>query len=125
MPQEILAVIGLFLCILVLGGTYMKNRHRERLALIQYGKDSTVFRKPYKNSALKFGLLLLSVGMGILVGSMLDGIFNSEPKCTFSCIFMFGGMSLLYYHQYIGSRQHNDYHETKAKTFMEDDDELI
>ncbi len=125
MPEEILAVIGTFLSILILGSTYLRNRHRERLALIQYGKDSTVFSKPYKNSALKFGLLFLSVGSGIFVGSILDAIFNSHPACTFACIFMFGGLSLIYYHQYAGGKPLNDYQSKHSKNFMEEEDELI
>ncbi len=125
MPQEILAVIGVFLSILILGTTFLKNRHRERLALIQYGKDSTVFSKPYKNSALKFGLLFLSVGLGIFIGGILDSIFNSHPACTFGCIFIFGGLSLIYYHQYSSGKSLNDLTLKQTKSFMEDDDELI
>jgi hypothetical protein len=125
MPQEVLAVIGTFLSIMILGGTYLKNRHRERLALIQYGKDSTVFNKPSRNSALKFGLLFLSVGAGILIGGTLDSVFNTQPTCSFACIFIFGGLSLIYYHQYSGGKSLDIYDHQKSNAFDHDDDEIL
>ncbi len=126
MPQEILAVIGTFLSIMFLGITYLKNRHRERLALIQYGKDYTVFRKPNKNSSLKMGLLFFSVGSGILIGGALDGMFeNQGPLCVFACIFIFGGLALLYYHQYINGKSMQDFKTPFDKNDGIDDDELL
>ena len=69
---------------MVLGIIFLKNRHRERLALIQYGKDSSVFHgKERKNNALKMGLLFMSIGAGLLVG-IFDNLFHTEPACTFA-----------------------------------------
>ncbi|MBK8700111.1 MAG: hypothetical protein IPN29_11505 [Saprospiraceae bacterium] len=105
MASEIIATIGFFTTLMVLGTIYLRNRHRERLALIQYGKDSSIFSgKDRKNSTLKFGLLFMSVGAGLLIGIFLDSVFNTEPACTFACIFIFGGFSLIFYHQYLNGR---------------------
>ena len=55
MADQILAVIGFFTTVMVLGIIFLKNRHRERLALIQYGKDSSVFHgKERKNTPGNF-----------------------------------------------------------------------
>lgn len=119
MADEVLAVIGFFTTVMVLGTIFLRNRHRERLALIQYGKDSSVFSgKERKNSALKWGLLFMSVGAGLLIGVFLDNIFDTHPACTFACIFIFGGFSLVYYHQHLNGKLggyesfKNDYKDT-------------
>ncbi|HRD06295.1 MAG: DUF6249 domain-containing protein [Saprospiraceae bacterium] len=119
MADQILAVIGFFTTVMVLGIIFLKNRHRERLALIQYGKDSSVFHgKERKNNALKMGLLFMSIGAGLLVGIFFDNLFHTEPACTFACIFIFGGFSLVYYHQYLHGKIggldsfKNDYKDT-------------
>ena len=115
MASEILGTIGFFTTLMVLGVIFLKNRHRERLALIQYGKDSSVFHgKDRKNNTLKFGLLL--------VGIFLDKVFDSEPACTFACIFIFGGFSLIYYHQYLNGRIGS---YDSGKDDFKDNDDLI
>ena len=72
MADQILAVID-FLPPLWCWELSFENRHRERLALIQYGKDSSVFhgKRKKKNNALKMGLLFMSIGAGLLVGIFL------------------------------------------------------
>ena len=121
MADEIIAIIGFFTSLMVLGIIFLKNRHRERLALIQYGKDSSVFHgKDKKNSTLKIGLLFMSIGAGLLVGIFLDGIFNTHPACTFASIFIFGGFSLVYYHQYMSGKIGG--YENFKNDFKDDDD---
>ncbi|HMS99066.1 MAG TPA: hypothetical protein PLQ57_15910 [Saprospiraceae bacterium] len=123
MASEILGTIGFFTTLMVLGVIFLKNRHRERLALIQYGKDSSVFHgKDRKNNTLKFGLLFMSVGAGLLVGIFLDKVFDSQPACTFACIFIFGGFSLIYYHQYLNGRIGS---YDSGKDDFKDNDDLI
>jgi hypothetical protein len=48
---------------------------------------------------MKIGLLLFSIGAGLLLGGTLDNIFDTEPLCAFSFILLFGGFSLMFYHQ--------------------------
>ena len=43
---------------------------------------------------LKFALLLIGVGLGLIVGSFLDMIFHIEEVAYFSMIFIFGGTGL-------------------------------
>ena len=125
MAAEVLSVIGFFSSLMIFGIMYLRNRHRERLALIQYGKDSSVFNKGnWKNAPLKMGLLLLSMGAGILVGSIIDSIFNSAPVGIFSCVFLLGGFALIYYHQYVSGKI--DINLNRSYKMDEDiDDEIL
>ncbi len=82
---------------------YLKNRRIERTALIAAGLDASIFKESEKKSTihhtLKFGILSVGVGLGIIIGDLLAQSSNlSEPTAYFSMIFIFGGMSLLLYY---------------------------
>ncbi len=124
MAAEVLSVIGFFSTLMIFGIMFLRNRHRERLALIQYGKDSSVFNKGNgKNTPLKMGLLFLSIGAGLLIGRIIDGIFNSEPVGIFSCVFLLGGFALIYYHQYVNGKV--DINLNKHFKIDDEDDEIL
>lgn len=127
MPEAVLSIIGSFVCTMVLGVIYLKNRHRERLALIQYNKDYTIFSPPKHrgNSSLKIGLLLLSIGAGLLIGGTIDRIFNTEPAAAFSFIFMFGGYALIFYHRLISKQEIQNISKNTSKPGLNDDDALV
>jgi len=59
------------------------------------------------NKALKFGLLLLSIGLGLLVGLIVDSILNTEPAGVFVSILILGGISLIFYHIHISAKNKN------------------
>jgi F0F1-type ATP synthase assembly protein I len=127
MPEAVLSVIGTFLCTMILGITYLKNRHRERLALIQYNKDYTVFgpQKSNANSSLKFGLILLSIGAGLFIGGIFDKTFDTDPLFTFAFIFIFGGLSLVFYHRSISRQESQQNIKSPKSSSSFDDDHLV
>ncbi|RCS27547.1 hypothetical protein DUT90_05390 [Polaribacter sp. WD7] len=72
---------------------YFSTRNKERMALIEKGVDASIFMKGHaKNAApfwkvfvLNLGLLAMGIGVGILLGSLLDyyfgynGPYNERP----------------------------------------------
>jgi hypothetical protein len=96
----------LFICTfaVIFGLRYMANK--ERMAMIEKGMDIGSFKaqsqsQPYKN--LKWGLLLIGVGLGLFLAFVLDNsIFNNANKwghkeneaIYFSLIAIFGGLGL-------------------------------
>jgi hypothetical protein len=120
MATEIIGTIGFFITMIIFIVTFFKTRHTERMALINSGRTAKVFQgnDSDTNQALKFGLILLSVGLGLLVGMIFDSIFDTEPAAVFVCILIFGGISLIFYHSYINGKN-------KATELPHDIDDMV
>jgi ABC-type Fe3+-siderophore transport system permease subunit len=99
---EVLIPISMFASTFGILYVYFSSRHRERMALIDKGADPSLFRNPIRSGAgtLKFGLLLVGVALGILMGALLTGIVPAmrEETANFSMIFLFGGLALIVNH---------------------------
>jgi uncharacterized oligopeptide transporter (OPT) family protein len=94
---DILIPIALFA--MIYGIVYLMVRKKERLALLQKGADATIFESSKQPSSLKWGLLLVGIGTGILLGKVLSiYTYLDEEPATFSMICLFGGVSLIIYH---------------------------
>ncbi len=101
----VLVPIVLFIVIaaIIISNSYFKNRRMERTALIASGKGADIFnegdRKPAYYLALKFGLLLIGLGIGLLMGDYLENITQMpEPVAYLSMMFLFGGIGLIAYY---------------------------
>lgn len=88
----ILVPLGAFAMIVFI----RKFENTERLKMIEHGMDPTANRPKRAAGGLKFALVAIGVGIGLLVGSMLDstGIVYEEVA-YFSMGFLFGGIGLL------------------------------
>lgn len=95
MQAEIFVPVSFFA--MILGIVYLSYRKKERMALIQSGKDASVFgpeRKCY--STLKWGLLFFGVGLGLLIAEALAKYDVLSPEVAyFSMAFIFGGLALI------------------------------
>jgi len=104
---EILVPIFLF------GGTaavlwkYFEGRHNERMAMIEKGvspatfKSAPSFRLWQGNvlSNLKWGLLAVFAGIGLLVGQQLEYYFGfHEESAVFGSILITGGLALIIFY---------------------------
>jgi len=103
-PLAIIAVFG------TLGlGIYMffTSRHKERMSLIETGQSADIFNmyKRVGSSALKWGLLLLGIGCGIVAGMLLDAMGAPEGPDYFAPIFIFGGLALVIYNRTVRNRE--------------------
>nr|WP_084406960.1 DUF6249 domain-containing protein [Pedobacter panaciterrae] len=98
-----LVFISLFVCTtaMVFGIRYMSNR--EKMAMIERGIDPGIAKArqsaPTPFLSLKFGLLMVGLGLGILTAlfSVLQaGISDEEAVAVyFGSIFIFGGLGLI------------------------------
>jgi len=96
--ESILVPIAFFA--MIFGIVYLAIRKKERTLLIQRGLDASAFEtKKNGTSNLKWGLLFLGVGVGILLGRVFAAYTClGEEASYFSLICLFGGMSLVIYH---------------------------
>ena len=98
MEPGILVPIAFFT--MVFGIVYIVVRKRERMLLIQRGADASAFEsKRNETATLKWGLLFLGIGIGILLGRVFAAYTClGEEASYFSMICLFGGLSLVIYH---------------------------
>lgn len=73
-----------------------KFTNDERMALIEKGGDANIFnRKTNAYPNLRYGLLLIGAGIGLLLGGFLANMgVVEEPAAYFSMLFVFGGLGL-------------------------------
>jgi hypothetical protein len=73
----------------------------ERMAMIEKGVDSKIFRSNGQSTPLRYGLLFVGAGVGLLMGAMLESIFTSfnEEAGYFSMLFIFSGLGLFVSYQ--------------------------
>lgn len=81
---------------------YLYTRNKQRIAMIEKGADPAIlYRKPSSNrfSALKWGLLLIGLGLGFGIGGIIDSRIEADgPIPYFSMILLFGGLGLFAYY---------------------------
>jgi len=81
---------------------FISARNKERMALIEKGVDAEIFYKKTrtfgKYSSLQFGLLVIGIAIGILLGALLEEVGLPEEPAYFSMIMLFGGLGLLIYY---------------------------
>jgi len=97
MKTEFLIPIAFFA--MIYGIVYLLVRRKERVTLIEKGTNAKIFESSRQPSSLKWGLLLVGIGLGILLGKVL-AVYTTldEEPAFFSMICLFGGIGLITYH---------------------------
>jgi len=98
MAEDILIPLVVFGAIFGVFYVYISARNRERMAMIDKGvdpKDFIVKNKLSMYSVLKWAMLLVGVGSGLFIGSLLEAYtsIKEEPAYIASALF-FGGIGL-------------------------------
>ncbi len=86
---------------------YLSTRNKERLALIEKGADASIFNlsnkagSSWKVIVLNFAFLLMGVGLGVFIASLLDNYTSLDSDAVYpAVIFFMAGLGL-----YIGFTQ--------------------
>jgi hypothetical protein len=95
------AIMGIMVPIILSIGTFItivyirKFENLERMAIIEKGLDPAIFKKESSTApTLRWALLLIGSGLGLLMGAWLDSTLNLEETGYFSMLFIFGGVGL-------------------------------
>ena len=98
------AVLGIVMVIIAIVGAYVmviylrKYGNIERMAMIEKGLDPKLFaveKKPLNTSwSLRFALLMIGAGVGLLLGHFLDQAYYMDEVAYFSMLFICGGIGL-------------------------------
>jgi len=97
--EAVLVPLTVFASIFGMVYVWLTTRNKERLAMIEKGADASLFtvKKSHRNNyTLKFGMLAVGIGIGILIGSLLETYTTLDEGVAFpSMIFLFGGGFLI------------------------------
>lgn len=102
--EIIIPIFGMMFPIIISLGAFVmvvyirKFTNIERMAIIEKGLDPDLFKnsKSWPTSvALRFGLLLIGGGLGLIMGHVLDRTLDMEEVGYFSMLLLFGGLGLL------------------------------
>ena len=97
MLTEILVPITVFAAVFGIVFVVVTARNRERMAMIEKGVDPKDFMsgKPSVYGIIKWALLLVGVGLGIFLGSLLETYTKVPDEAAyFACALFFGGIGL-------------------------------
>jgi len=92
----VLGVIFAFIVLLV----WLNNRKKERMFLLQIGKDPNLADSKNKIFSsvnyLKWGIIVASIGLGMLAGSLVGSLnINRYDSLYLACLFIFGGIGVI------------------------------
>jgi hypothetical protein len=82
------------------------TRHKERMAMLEKGFSAEqiraiahrVFKGQSPLASLKWGIIILSVGVAIIVGNFLRTVYNADESIIAGLIFVFGGLGLVIFY---------------------------
>lgn len=99
--EGILIPISLFLVIFGIFYLYLSTRNKERLALIEKGADATIFMRGKSHSSpiwkvliLNLALLLMGIGLGVFIASLLDAYTTLGEAVYPATVFFMAGVGL-------------------------------
>ena len=98
MNEDFLIVLIIFAAIFGIVFVVAQARNRERMAMIEKGvspKDFMTERRPNSYGILKWALLLIGIGFGLFIGSVLSAYTSiNEESAYFAAALFFGGAGL-------------------------------
>ncbi|MAT53917.1 MAG: hypothetical protein CMN32_05505 [Saprospirales bacterium] len=105
----LVAVVGTFTSIIFFIYLFFTSRHKIRMALIEHNKEAGIFRSEHNgSSALKWGMVAVGVGLGLILGSALESDHFEAPLPHFSMMLIMGGLGLITYYLLIRKNNEND-----------------
>ena len=110
MAEEFIPIF-MFAAITVILWKFFETRHKERMAIIDKSLDPLAYKELFNSqmiritplSNLKWGLIALFIGAGILCGMQLDAIYGSSEFIA-PFVFLGGGLALVLFY-FIAARK--------------------
>ena len=101
-----LAIIFFFVTVGVVVGSIIFTRHQERMGIIEKGLKAEDVKGFFHSEAhqwspltsLKWGMILVAVGLAIIVAMTLHNMYNVEHGIYPALIALFGGIALVVYY---------------------------
>lgn len=129
--------VGLFTMIIVTTYINRTAMHKERMAMIENGIDPDMFdkkkrkrkekglKKKNNHRSLKYGMLAVGLGLGLIVGTILNIFLRIEPLPQFAMMLVFGGGALISYYNIMAKREAEERDRIDFDTSEFKGDELV
>jgi len=99
----LIAIVFFFTSIMLIGGSAIIGRHRERMGMIEKGMKAedikALFvrnpREPQPLTSLKWGIIFVAVGLAVMLGVYLHSAYGMEGGIFPGLIAVFGGAGLI------------------------------
>ncbi len=103
---SIFAIVGMFAWLIVWVYMFYSTRSKIRLALIESGKDASIFhaQAQRRTESLKYGILGVMAGVGILFGELLENTGLPGVVAYFSMILIMGGIGLVGFYIFLAKK---------------------
>jgi hypothetical protein len=95
---------------------YINARHRERMRLIEKGLSPEEIKQYFSNvytkdknpySALKWGILLVFIGLGFVLAQILEETTEMSDSITPALLLLFAGLGFLTYYLIVSKKKQN------------------
>ena len=80
------------------------------MALIQHGQEASIFKETKNGSSgLKYGMLMVGIGLGILFGMIIESVMQTDsPVPHFSMMLILGGLGLIGYYLIVKKKEEEE-----------------
>jgi hypothetical protein len=111
----LIAIVFFFTSIMLIAGSAIIGRHRERMGMIEKGMKAEDikamfvrnFTEPHPLTSLKWGIIFVAVGLAVLLGLFLHSAFYMEGGIFPALIAIFGGAGLILFYFIAKRKEHN------------------
>lgn len=101
----LMGIIWPFLALIVFLYLHYSSRNKINMALIESGRDASIFYRPERRyNSLKWGIVSIMAGLGILAGALLHRLGLPEDTAYFAPILIFVGVGLVGFYQYVSKK---------------------
>ncbi len=102
----IFGIVGTFAWLIVWVYMFYSTRSKIRLALIESGKDASIFfaQRQRRTETLKYGILGVMAGVGVLFGELMKNVGLPGVVAYFSMILIMGGIGLVGFYVYLSKK---------------------
>jgi hypothetical protein len=93
---------------------YIHNKHQERMKIIEKGltpEEARAILSPSERGkpartyvSLKWGIVLLSLGLGIFISYVLEEVYDMSDSFTFALTLLFLGLGFIVYYLIVNAK---------------------